>query len=246
MSDETGNAGKQNPKHRAKYRVFVSGRYASRKRASDFTQAMCQQNDQTVCPLYWFLHDRDDDQLTPAEKLGLSTTILRAIRECDYFVHLHENVPQRGGNLVELGMALALGKTVIAVLPHVDALVAPPTPTKDVPNQKIPPVTRQMVPMGGVFHELPQCYVVRTDDEALATLHRWIVRKANPSPESRGVQLVPSHVADVGEEGQVVYGGLGLVPKPASMNTPVLGPVAVEYRADAAEQKSPKSRKRNT
>lgn len=207
-----------NPKHRKQYKVFVSGRYASRERAADFTNTLCLESKEAVCPLYWFLHDRDDDQLSASEKLGLSSTIMRAIRECDYFVHLHENVPQRGGNLVEFGMALAYGKTVVAVLPH------KPHPTNLAETG--------LFPQGGVFHELPQVHVCRSDGEALATLCRWIERKSNPSPASRGVQTGVVHVGDDGTPGEMVYGVLGSVPIPSRTNKDSVG---VQELADPAE-----------
>lgn len=201
-----------NSKHRKTYKVFVSGRYASRQRAADFVTTLVAEENGAVCPLYWFLHNRDDDQLSTSEKLGLSTTIMRAIRECDYFVHLHENVPQRGGNLVELGMALAFNKTVVAVLPH------GPHPSNLAETRR--------VPLGGVFHELPQVHVCSSDGEALATLCRWIERKSDPSPAARGVQTLPVHVAEDGSTpGEIVFGTLGSVPVPHRTNSETIGQV---------------------
>jgi hypothetical protein len=91
---------------------------------------------------------------------------------------------------------------------------------------------------GSPFHELPQIFCCYEDDDAIATLHRWIERKADPSPLSRGVQVVPSHVAEVGEEDQVVYGNLGLVPRPSVTNAQALGQIPVEIRSQVVEQAS--------
>jgi hypothetical protein len=155
-----------NPKYRNNYNVFVSGRYANRKRAAAFTDKLCEL-DAAKVPCRWFMHDRDDDQLDVTERLTLSTWIRNAVRDCDFLVHLHEGVPQRGGNLVELGMALAFKKTVVAVVQ---------------PGES------------GVFHELPQVVRVATDDEAIALLHRMISRKVSPSPAARGVVVTDQPV----------------------------------------------------
>lgn len=154
----------KNPQRRKSYSVFVSGRYANRQRSKLFVDKLLE-HESAVCPCHWFLHDRDDDQLTDAERLALSVTIRNHVRDCDLFVHLHEAGEQRGGNLVELGMALAYGKSVVAVC---DAA------TK------------------GVFHELPQVYRVETDDDAIAYLHVLLTRKGDPTPAARGVFVGPT------------------------------------------------------
>jgi hypothetical protein len=147
------------------HKVFVSARFQERLRACDFVQRLCTEKP-IICPCQWFRSRKDDDALSGVAARLLVHGVREAIRDCDFFVHLHYSGVQRGGNLVELGMAIAFDKKIIIV----EA-----------------PAGRR-----AVFHEFEQMHRVRSDEDAIRAI--WTLVKGKTKSQFPEMAAVVGYV----------------------------------------------------
>jgi hypothetical protein len=112
--------------HYSVRRVYIATPWFGKAAAEELARLLVERGHDITC-CWWNWGVSDEKTITHDARCGYACALDDSIAACDVFIHLPVDREQRGGNYVDLGMAIGMGKPILSlgwsVLSHAHPLV---------------------------------------------------------------------------------------------------------------------------